>query len=767
MAWAVLTIDDVPYEYQENLTVEPGERLALSLLGPHPWKLLDLLGRTAVLTVATRTILKGKIVRAEHGADDEVCKVDITPIAAQPSDLVPSIDVVVTKDRWTAPTDTALGSYYPQVYGYPGEMPGDELPHPIVPVVLVELPATPTTSTTIGLVCGAGVQALTDDDEVRILVDEGEDWAALLSLTDDEGTPVVCIRFDSDGASADGVDALLPSSDVAMYAGFDSSHSVTQPWSRLLSKVSGLDLSWSAPALELLSSYRVDVAINEPVDPWQYLESILETMPVVISTTDQGLKYIRIDSRVIAQPAHTHLHVSRGDCWRLSSVALDASKIINHVSAEYRQSRDNAWLSRVETSSTNGIAVSSIAQFGLVKRAIQIPWTWDDSTAASIAQIALRRAAQPTETCQYRVPGGAYRVGDTLKITDEEVRILAQPCWVATVDEDEDGQTIGVELLSGGARDAEAVVVVSGSEPALANLTAPTITGSAQEGSTLTRTIGTYNKSATLNYEWKRGATVVSTASAYTLVEADIGETIVVEETATDGLTTVVTASSATLSVAGKVKGFTFAHDGCIKSAAALAISGAHTLTAWVYLDDLSTGNTLFSTSNNDAGDHWMNIYASGVNTRYRRRVGASGNIDTDLAADPSGSWVHMAVTYDGAVEKTYHDGVLVFTSTISGTHTTSDSFIWAARDTAASVGPLSGLMADLRVYSGEKTAGQVAAIAAEDGLSPDVTNLVSRLADAGSTLALTERVASGPSWSSGGTAPTLSTGPTGLYVRG
>ena len=100
--------------------------------------------------------------------------------------------------------------------------------------------------------------------------------------------------------------------------------------------------------------------------------------------------------------------------------------------------------------------------------------------------------------------------------------------------------------------------VVSGSPPA--NTAAPTISGTAQQGETLTESDGTWTGTPPISYtrQWRRcdaaGASCTdiagATGTSYTLVAADVGTTIRVRVTATNSGGSVPADSSATAVVA-------------------------------------------------------------------------------------------------------------------------------------------------------------------------------------------------------------------------
>lgn len=779
MAWAVLTIEGKAWDVASDVAIAPGETATIEVLGPAKWWELDILGRTAALSVSGVVRLTGTVARMRHGSEQESCELQIRPAAAQPAAKVPSVDVVVSEERWTAPSEKALGQHYPRILGYPGDMGGSNEPHPIVPVVLVEYPSSPTTANVVGLLCDVGPLTGDSAQEVYLLTEEnGEGWGEILHTTDALGAPCCTVQWDSPGATAGaGYATLLPASaDDGVYAGFSSSHSTTESWTTLLEGLDGFDRSSSQAALNLLSGYRVDVALNEPVDPWEYFSGLLQYFPVLLSTAQDGRLFLRVDGRVFKQASRCHLYTERADLFRLSDVEVDGNRAANRFFIEYRQGRDSQYLSNVSTSAADSLSVQSIALYGLVEESIQLPWCWNDATAELVAQTALARAALPFPVVRYRLPqdGPTLDVGDTITLTDEEVGLFGRDAHVADVRELPTGQEVELHILRRGSRAAPTATAAA----SISLLSAPTMSSVAYvEGGIVTHNDATWDSTpATRTYQWRRDGVDISgaTSSTYTPVLADVGAVLSCVEsvTASGGASNSAT-STAAQTVAGIVRSFDFDRDGALQSAAALAISGSHTVAFWARVDDFSAGHNFFSTSDNDAGDHWLTLFQT-TSQWVRRRVGGSGNLDhSGTGIITAGTWYHWVCVYDASAnqEIVYLDGVQLgsIKSTSGFTHTAALAFIWASRDSAAATAPVGGRMADLRIYDVAKDSSEAAALAAENGLSPDTTGLVSRLAETGTTgttATYTERVSGGPSWSTVGTAPTLEDGPSGLYVR-
>ena len=96
---------------------------------------------------------------------------------------------------------------------------------------------------------------------------------------------------------------------------------------------------------------------------------------------------------------------------------------------------------------------------------------------------------------------------------------------------------------------ATSAVAAAGSVPA--NTVLPTLSGTPQVGQTLTATNGTWTNSPTsFTYQWNRAGSAISgaTASAYVPVSADVGNTLTVSVTATNGFGSSTPATSAATS---------------------------------------------------------------------------------------------------------------------------------------------------------------------------------------------------------------------------
>ena len=130
------------------------------------------------------------------------------------------------------------------------------------------------------------------------------------------------------------------------------------------------------------------------------------------------------------------------------------------------------------------------------------------------------------------------------------------------------GSTIKVVVTAtngGGSASASSIATstIAGLPVAPANTVAPTVTGTPTQGQTLTATAGTWTGTPTITYayQWQRGVTNISgaTSATYVLQAGDVGSTVRVRVTATNGggsvsadsANTATIAASSSLTVSG------------------------------------------------------------------------------------------------------------------------------------------------------------------------------------------------------------------------
>lgn len=122
------------------------------------------------------------------------------------------------------------------------------------------------------------------------------------------------------------------------------------------------------------------------------------------------------------------------------------------------------------------------------------------------------------------------------------VAISGQTASSYTVVSADIGQSITVTVTAtnsqGSASATSAAVTGQAAASAPVNTVAPAISGSPVEGSTITSSTGTWtgNPTPTYTYQWRRGGSPIggATSASYTVVSADVGQSITVTVTATN-----------------------------------------------------------------------------------------------------------------------------------------------------------------------------------------------------------------------------------------
>ena len=111
-----------------------------------------------------------------------------------------------------------------------------------------------------------------------------------------------------------------------------------------------------------------------------------------------------------------------------------------------------------------------------------------------------------------------------------------------------------------------------------------------------------------------------------------------------------------------------------------------------------------------------LSTILDGGSIRLRFRLKTAGGTKTLIASSGNvfeGEWVHAAAVYDGSQMRLYKDGVLVGTTTKSGSITQNDSVpVWiGGNPEVATSMPWDGVIDDVRIYSEALTAAEIRAL--------------------------------------------------------
>ena len=162
------------------------------------------------------------------------------------------------------------------------------------------------------------------------------------------------------------------------------------------------------------------------------------------------------------------------------------------------------------------------------------------------------------------------------------------------------------------------------------------------------------------------------------------------------------------------------------------AISSGITVAAWVYrnVDDPGTATVITRQKGTTPQEYF---YLGFINGGYRWFVNTlqSGYSNTGLGgAAPVGQWVHMAGTYDGSSVKLYVNGVLQFSTPLTGllASDTTPILIGASYNGASQTAPaelLNGKVDDVQVFDHALTASEIVSMfqqTAPSGPPPSVS---------------------------------------------
>jgi hypothetical protein len=132
------------------------------------------------------------------------------------------------------------------------------------------------------------------------------------------------------------------------------------------------------------------------------------------------------------------------------------------------------------------------------------------------------------------------------------------------------------------------------------------------------------------------------------------------------------------------------------------------TFSAWLYFDTVSGSQQIYAKrSSASAGNFWL--YNSGGTLYFDTYADGSQNRFTISSFFSAGSWIHLAVTYDGTTKKVYKNGVLIDSNTDdSGTLTSVSTDVFIGKDSTADQYYFDGKIDELRVYNKALTQEEV-----------------------------------------------------------
>ena len=271
-------------------------------------------------------------------------------------------------------------------------------------------------------------------------------------------------------------------------------------------------------------------------------------------------------------------------------------------------------------------------------------------------------------------------------------------------------------------------IIDSGGAPPSApvNTIAPVITGTAQEGQTLSCSTGTWTGTApiTYTYQWYRGASAIGSAtnSTYTLVAADVGQNIKCTVTATNIAGSASADSNTIVPVAYNQYSLLF--DGVDEYAkgsttfSELDGTNKFTLSMWVKPTNLTTSRMFFMIPRNTTSS----------NSQVLIYLRTTGQLDISVSALTSfcrsntgvitaGVWNHVLICFDLSQGtqankiRPFVNGVDVFNTanSLGTTFPVSSGEIWVGEDSNGYQAPFLGNVDEVAIWGTDQRSNAAA----------------------------------------------------------
>jgi len=220
-----------------------------------------------------------------------------------------------------------------------------------------------------------------------------------------------------------------------------------------------------------LNQFKVDTYINTEINAWAWLEAaVLRWLPVIARESDEGIYFLPLRWDYTAIDAVADLSVERFEVARLGAVSRLSQPIYNEITVNYRPARTSPkkwYVGHTITAEPGTLATvfhttlddritgshlaraSQAGPWGVRPHVVDIPQTWDDSTATLVAQLLLQRYAGPKRTVRYQADKEyeAIEPGSAITITDAEIHLSRAVAYVVDVSLEGDSPVLDLILL--------------------------------------------------------------------------------------------------------------------------------------------------------------------------------------------------------------------------------------------------------------------------------------------------------------------------------
>jgi len=146
---------------------------------------------------------------------------------------------------------------------------------------------------------------------------------------------------------------------------------------------------------------------------------------------------------------------------------------------------------------------------------------------------------------------------------------------------------------------------------------------------------------------------------------------------------------------------------GKIDDANALNVSSAMTLEAWVKFNDVSRSgpnqNYMVLAMKGDYKGSYglmLNTGSSNKTLSFYHNGLSTANTDYNWTGIQTGTWYHVAATYDGSTSKIYIDGVLKTTASVTGSINTTTDSLFIGQEGGSTPYRLNGTIGEVRLWN-------------------------------------------------------------------
>lgn len=388
---------------------------------------------------------------------------------------------IISEDTWPvrlgyAPEDNVIGASYPLIFGCPGHNPTGT-PKPAVPALMVEGAAATVASRvliSLGAIDAASVRlhnTTTGTEDTVPTIGAFDELGRSVTLAEFTGTSVLgdlsdeyWIGFQDDATFGGGIQNPYQAGRPLRGAG-DVIRYVLQQYTTI-----PVDNGRLSANLAELNRYQIDTWLNVPTNALEWLQSeVFSWLPVQLLESSQGLyvrpyRFDQTQADVVAW-----LSADRRDIERQGQLQRLNQAIHNEITVRYRPANGpgTAWLSSITITSKAGqlsvtdaetedprILSSYLAQrsqtvYGVRPLIIDLPQTWDDTTAELVAKDRISRHAWHKRTATYQ--GGsdleAIEPGSCIALTDSAVHLNEALALVVDVEATSAGVLLSLVLL--------------------------------------------------------------------------------------------------------------------------------------------------------------------------------------------------------------------------------------------------------------------------------------------------------------------------------